>query len=139
MNSPYKKYVQQSITSLTAGEQLVLLLEKACINITRAIDCIEKKDITTAHNLIVKTEDIYGYLIDSLDMSFPISQNLFSLYNFLIEQLTQANIKKDAEILRRISKLAVELKDTWKQAEYLARTGGGAAGNPVPGAVSNAK
>ena len=126
MNSPYKKYVQQSITSLTAGEQLVLLLEKACINITRAIDCIEKKDVAGAHNLIVKTEDIYNFLIDNLDMSFPISQNLFSLYEFMVEQLTAANIKKDADILRRILKIAVELKDTWKQAEYLARTGGSA-------------
>lgn len=43
MTSPYKKYVQQSITSLTAGEQLILLLEKACININLAIDCIEKR------------------------------------------------------------------------------------------------
>ncbi|HHW24143.1 MAG TPA: flagellar export chaperone FliS [Clostridiales bacterium] len=121
MNSPYKKYVQQSITSLTAGEQLVLLLEKACLNISRAIDSIEKKDIETAHALLVKTQDIYYYLIESLDMSFPISKNLLSLYNFIIEQLTEANIKKDAEILKRIQKLATELKDTWKQAEYLAR------------------
>lgn len=123
MITQYQKYVQQSITSLTAGEQLVLLLEKACININRAIEYIEKKDIANAHNMIVKAEDIYFYLIDSLDMSYPIAKNLFSLYNFMIDQLTLANIKKDAEILRGIQNLAYELKDTWKQAEYLARTG----------------
>ena len=132
MTSPYKKYVQQSRTSLTAGEQLILLLEKACININLAIDCIEKKDISGAHDLIVKTEDIYYFLIDNLDMSYPISKNLFSLYNFMIDQLTQANIKKDAEILRQILKIAAELKDTWKQAEYLARTGS-AAGSLASG------
>ena len=132
MTSPYKKYVQQSITSLTAGEQLILLLEKACININLAIDCIKKKDIFGAHDLIVKTEDIYYFLIDNLDMSYPISKNLFSLYNFMIDQLTQANIKKDAEILRQILKIAAELKDTWKQAEYLARTGS-AAGSLASG------
>lgn len=123
MMTQYQKYVQQSLTSLTAGEQIVLLMEKACININLAIDYIEKKDITNAHNMIVKAEDIYFYLIDSLDMNYPIAKNLFSLYNFMIDKLTQANIKKDAEILRSIQNLAYELKDTWKQAEYLTRTG----------------
>lgn len=123
MNSQYQKYKQQSIASLTSGEQLVLLLEHACINIARAIDCIEKNDINNAHNSIVKAEDIYYYLMDSLDMNYSISQNLLSLYTFMIDRLSVANIKKDADILREIQKLAGELKDTWKQAEYMVRTG----------------
>jgi flagellar protein FliS len=122
MTSQYQKYKQQSITSMTSGEQLILLLEKACINITQAIDFIEKKDINNAHNTITKTEDIYYYLIECLDFNYPIAKNLLSLYNFMIDQLTLANLKKDADILRSIQKLAHELKDTWKQAEFRART-----------------
>ena len=123
MTSQYQMY-RQSITSLTSGEQLVLLLEHACVNINRAIDCIEKSDVNGAHNSIVKAENIYYYLIDSLDMRYPISSNLLSLYNFIIEQLSLANIKKDADILRGIQKLAHELKDTWKEAEHISRGSG---------------
>lgn len=123
MTSQYQKYKQQSITSMTSGEQLVLLLEQTCINIACAIEYIEKNEINNAHNSIIKAEDIYYYLIDTLDMNYPISQNLLSLYTFMIDKLTAANIKKDADILRGLQKLAYELKDTWKQAEYLARTG----------------
>jgi flagellar protein FliS len=124
MTSQYQKYRQQSITSLTSGEQLVLLLEHACVNIARAIDCIEKNDINGAHNSIVKAENIYYYLMENLDMKYPISENLMSLYTFMTEQLITANMKKDANILRSIQNLAHELKDTWKEAERLSRTGG---------------
>ena len=124
MTSQYQKYMQQSVNSLTAGEQINLLFDQACVNISKAIEAIENKDINGAHNSIVKTEDIFYYLIDSLDMSYPISKNLLALYDFVTDRLVQANIKKDVKPLREAQKIANELRDTWKKAEVLARTGG---------------
>jgi flagellar protein FliS len=124
MTSQYQKYMKQSVNSLTAGEQINLLFDQACVNISKAIEAIEKKDISAAHNSIVKTEDIFYYLIDSLDMSYPISKNLLALYDFVTDRLVQANIKKDIKPLREAQKIANELRDTWKKAEVLARTGG---------------
>lgn len=123
MIAQYQKYKQQSVNALTSAEQLVLLLEQACVNIAKAINFIDKKDIAGAHNSIVKTENIFYYLIDSLDMSYPISTNLFSLYNYITDRLIQANIKKDVDILGEIQKLTYELRDTWKEAEIISRTG----------------
>jgi len=119
----YQKYRQQSVTSLTSGEQIVLLFQQACVNIAKAIDFIESKDINGTHNSIVKTENIFNYLIDSLDMNYSISDDLFSLYNFITDRLLQANIKKDATILREVQPLVCELRDTWKEAELLSRSG----------------
>ena len=123
MITQYQKYQQQSVTSLTAGEQLVLLLEKACVNIAKAINCIEAYDVEGAHNSIVKAENIYYYLMDNLDMNYSVSSNLFSLYDFITGRLVQANIKKDADILKEIQHLAYELRDTWREAEHISRTG----------------
>lgn len=123
MKSRYQKYKQQSVNSLTSNEQIILLFEQACINISKAISSIEAKDISGAHNSIIKTENIFYYLIDSLNMSFSISSNLLSLYNFITDRLVQANLKKDADILREVQKIACELRDTWKEAELLSRTG----------------
>ena len=119
----YQRYQQQSVTSLTAGEQVVLLFQQACVNIAKAIDFIENKDISSAHNSIIKTENIFYYLIDSLDMNFTISDNLLSLYSFINDRLIQANIKKYADILKEIQPLISEMRDTWKEAELLSRTG----------------
>lgn len=123
MTSQYQKYMQQSVSSLTAGEQINLLFDQACVNISKAIEAIEKKDIAAAHNSIIKTEDIFYYLIDSLDMRYPISKNLLALYDFINDRLIQANIKKDIKPLREAQRIATELRDTWKKAEVLARTG----------------
>ncbi|HOJ49116.1 MAG TPA: flagellar export chaperone FliS [Bacillota bacterium] len=124
MVSQYQKYMKQSVSALTAGEQINLLFDQACVNISKAIEAIEKKDIVGAHNSIMKTENIFNYLIDSLDMSYPISKNLLALYDFINDRLIQANIKKDIKPLREAQKIATELRDTWKKAEVLARTGG---------------
>jgi len=124
MITQYQKYQQQSVSSLTSGEQIVLLFEQACLNIAKGIDFIEKNDISNAHNSIVKAENIYNYFIDSLDFSYAISSDLHSLYNYIIDRLVQANIKKDASILCEVQKTSCELRDTWREAEYLSRTGG---------------
>ncbi|HBR32918.1 MAG TPA: hypothetical protein DD733_12645, partial [Clostridiales bacterium] len=76
MTAQYQKYQQQSVSSLTAGEQIVLLFEQACINIAKGINFIEKKDIQGAHNSIVKAENIYNYLIENLDFHYQISSDL---------------------------------------------------------------
>jgi len=124
MTSQYLKYKQQSVNSLTANEQLILLFEQASVNISKAISFTQKKDIVGAHESIIKTENIFYYLIDSLDMSFPISSNLLSLYNFIIDRLVQANIRKDSDILTEVQSLTHQLRDTWKEADLISRQGG---------------
>jgi flagellar protein FliS len=83
--------------------------------------CIESKDICGAHNAIVKAQNIYEYLMDSLDMNFEISKNLYSLYDFILDRLVQANIKKDTEILQQVLTMTRGFYDTWKQAELKSR------------------
>lgn len=123
MVAPYQKYKQQSLISLTPGEQLVLLFDQACLNIAKSIDFIEKKDICNAHNSIVKTENIFYSLIDNLDFNYAISKNLHSLYNFILDRLIQGNINKDVNLLREAQKIACELRETWREAERLSCRG----------------
>jgi len=123
MTSVYQKYQKQSVTSHTAGEQLVLLLERAGVELAKAIEYIKDGDMPGAHNSIIHAENIFLYLIDSLDMSFAISKNLLALYDFIIDRLTQANIKKDISIIEEVRPLVSQLHETWKAAEQLSRNG----------------
>lgn len=118
----YQKYKEQSISVQTAGEQLVLVLEEACVSINKAIMCIENKDVAGSHASLIKAQNIYQYLIDSLDFSFSLSDSLFSLYTFIQERLIEANIKKDAELLKWVLETTTQLKETWKSAERISRT-----------------
>ncbi len=124
MAAQYQKYQAQSVGILTPGEQIVLLFEHAAMKLTKAIACIEHKDISGAHNAIVRVQDIYQFLSEHLDMRMEISSNLFSLYQYIYDELVQANMKKDTEALRRILEMTRGFKDTWKQADLLSRKAG---------------
>ena len=127
MAAQYQKYQAQSVGSLTPGEQIVLLFEHAAMKLNLAITCIEQKDISGAHNAIIRVQNIYQFLSDHLDMRMEISQDLFSLYQFIYDELVRANLKKDTEILRKMLAMTRDFKDTWKKAEQLSR---------MPGAIA---
>ena len=124
MAAQYQKYQAQSVGSQTPGEQIILLFEHAVVKLNLAIACIEQKDISGAHNAIVRVQNIYQFLSDHLDMRMEISQSLFSLYQFIYDELVRANLKKDTEILRKMLAMTRDFKDTWKQAEQLSRMPG---------------
>jgi flagellar protein FliS len=60
----------------------------------------------------------------SLDMSKggDIAKNLYSVYDYMLNQLVEANLKKDATKLDEVQKLLEELRDSWKVA--IKNTGG---------------
>jgi flagellar protein FliS len=117
----YTRYMNQTVAASTPGEQIVMLFEHASFKLTKAIQCIEAKDIPGAHNAIVRVQNIYQFLSDCLDMRYEISGNLFALYQFAYDELTTANMKKDTEILRRILKMTKEFEETWRKADLKTR------------------
>jgi flagellar protein FliS len=92
-----------------------MLFEHAALKLTKAIQCIDAKDIQGAHNAIIRVQNIYQYLSDSLDMRYEISTNLYALYQYACDELTTANLKKDVVILRRILKMTREFEETWEK------------------------
>lgn len=117
----YKKYQNNAVSGLTGGETVVLLYEHAILNINKAIIFIEDKNIAEAHNSIVKAENIILYLGDTLNMAFPISEKLLSLYDYIYDLLVKANMKKNPEVLEEAIKMLAELKETWEIAEHNSR------------------
>lgn len=112
----YQQYQYNSIMS-ASPERLVLMLFEGAIKFVKlARKAILEKDIAGANNNLTKAQDIIAELNQSLDMSYDISENLASIYDFLYRQLVDANVKKDAELLDVVESMLKELKDTWEQA-----------------------
>ena len=119
--SSYARYQEETVFTATPGELIVMLFSAAVKNIRLAIDAVNEKRIEDAHNAIVKTQEIYFALCGALDESIPIAQGTKKLYQYIIGGLTEANVKKDADILRELLKLSGELRDTWQEAEKHSR------------------
>lgn len=116
LNNQYQKYRAASVATLTPEELLIFLYGELSLNINRGILKIQKKSLSEAHNHIMKAQSIVQYLMDILDLSYPISNELLKLYDFLYSRLVQANIRKDEAILKEVLSMVTELKDTWQQA-----------------------
>lgn len=119
--NPYKKYKEQSISTMTGGELLNLLYETCSKRLNTAIINIEDKRYDLANENIKKAKRIISHLDNTLDRNFEISENLSALYDFFIRQLTIANVKKDIQMIKEIIEMVDELGGTFKEAEKIAR------------------
>jgi len=119
--NPYKKYQEQSISTMSQGELLNILYETCSKRLNSAVANIQEKKYDIANENIKKAKSILRYLDTTLDMTYDISDNLSSLYNFFIKTLTTANMKKDSAIILEIIPMIDDLGKTFKEAEKIAR------------------
>lgn len=116
MQNPYQKYMNHVVTTMTPAQLLIALYDKAITELNKAILYIEDKNIPKAHNSIVRVSEIVDALDASLKEKYEISDNLAALYEFFREQLVQANIKKDPEILKSLIPFFQDLHDSFEEA-----------------------
>ena len=94
LNNPYQKYQQNSVISATPEELTHMLYSGGVRFIRQGIECIENGETEGAHKAIVRAQEIYSHLADTLNTEIEISAQLASLYDFINNHLMQANIKK---------------------------------------------
>ena len=115
--NPYQKYMQQNVTTMTPGQMVVALYDKAIVELNKAVYYIEEEpSIPKAHNSIMRVADIVDALDSHLKEKYEISQTLASMYQYFRETLTKANVKKDAELLKGLIPFFQEIRDAFAEA-----------------------
>jgi flagellar protein FliS len=115
------QYKQQSAMTASPGE-LTLMLYDGCIkNLRLAKMHIGAKDFIKTNDDLQKTQGIICELMRSLDMNYDISKQLIQLYDFIMDALVWANVKKDIDKIDEALGLVTELRDTWQQAILIHR------------------
>ncbi|MDR1206145.1 MAG: flagellar export chaperone FliS [Peptococcaceae bacterium] len=121
LGNPYDQYRQQQIASTPSDKILLMLYDGAVRFCEKAKVAIQDKDVQEANNFIIKVERIVEELRSCLDMSYEISHNLYSLYDYMYNRLMEANLKKDVAMLDEVSGMLAELRETWGQAVVEAK------------------
>ena len=115
--NPYQKYMQQNVTTMTPGQLVVALYDKAIVELNKAVYYIEEEpSIPKAHNSIIRVTDIVDALDSHLKEKYEISQTLASMYQYFRETLIKANVKKDAELLKGLIPFFQEIRDAFAEA-----------------------
>lgn len=132
----YNQYRQSMVETASPGRLLLLLYEAAIRNLDGAKKAMNDNDLIATHTYLVKTQDIVQELKCTLNMDYEISKSLFNIYDFLYNQLVQANIKKNVELIDEVRNFLKDLKETWQEAISKA---GGIPGPAAPSDLGSQK
>ena len=115
LSKPEDAYKKQGVLTSSPIELIILLYDALKKNLLMAKRYIGKGNTESAHKHLIKAQDIVSELLNCLDMSFSLSKELMSLYEFMLAKLAEANAAKDAELLEPVMTMVDELRETWKE------------------------
>ena len=109
-------YKDATVTTQSKGRLIVLLYDGAIKFMRLAIKELEAGNYEEKGRYISKAQDIINELNAVLDTNAggEIATNLRKLYLFMSNRLSQANIKRDPQMIREIITLMEELNQSWK-------------------------
>ena len=128
----HNQYRINEVSTSSQGRLIIMMYEGAIKFASMAIQSIDKGDIVRQGEYINKTHDIINELSLALDLKKggEVTLRLESLYQYMLSQLTLANIKSDRKSLEDVVKILSPLAEAWEQL-YHASTNTG-QGNQQP-------
>ena len=112
-----QNYKTQSLSTMTQGELLILLLDELVKRLMRSDIALEQKDYELFETSIQRCIDIVRYLDDTLDRRYEVSQGLHRLYDFFCYDLNRIMIGRNKRELDKLSPMIKDLRDTFRIAE----------------------
>lgn len=116
----YKNSKEQTASK----EEIITMLYEGAIKFCNiAATELELKNMENVNTNLKKAQRIIEELILTLDMRYPVSQDFKQVYEYIVELLVQANVKKDKELLERACNEIRGMRDTWVEVVKRAKSG----------------
>ena len=124
VDEPHKQYKKIQINNANQGKLILMLYDGAIKFVNKAIELMPTKSIEEIHRNIVKAQDIITELITSLNMDAgDISNKLLSIYMYINNRLTDANVQKSEKPLIETKMHLLELRKAWAEVDKKVPTG----------------
>jgi len=109
-------YQDTAIRTQSRGRLIVMLYDGAIKFLKLAIQELQAENYAAKGQYINRAQDVINELNAVLDMEAggEISQNLRKLYIFMGRHLSQANAKRDPQMIQEVVNLLEELNQSWK-------------------------
>jgi flagellar secretion chaperone FliS len=119
--NPRDRYLQDSISTASPGKLLVMLYDRLVMDLVHGEEALRTGDRERANERITHAQDIVLELRTTLDVDAWVGgPGLAGLYGFLLTELIQANIKREADKVAACRALVEPLRDAWREAAGLA-------------------
>jgi flagellar protein FliS len=114
-------YRQNAMNTASPGE-LTLMLYNGCLKfIKQAHLAMEANNIEKRNTAVTKAQNIIRELMVTLKTDSEMGKNMMRMYDFIMTQLVDANIKNDRQALKNAEELVIQFRDTWKEVIQLDR------------------
>lgn len=114
--NPYQRYRQVTVETASIAELVVLLYRRAVQLLAEAEEAITAADVPRAHACLVRGQEIVSELMASVNLEAgELAQQLWAIYDFLQRRLIEANVRKDAAIVREVREFLATLLEAWEQ------------------------
>ncbi len=123
INAYRKGNLKQDVASADPHRLTLMLMQGALDRIAYAKGAMERKEYAAKSDYISRVTAIIMHLRDTLDMEIggETAQNMFALYDYMVERLNDAHIKNDLNILDEVTSLLTPIRDAWLQIPETAK------------------
>lgn len=129
INAYKKGSLKQDVASADPHRLTLMLMQGALDRLAYAKGCISRDDLKGRSDYLSKATAIFMNLRDTLNMEAggDFSDNMYDLYVYIIDKLTQINSENGVAIIDEVIALYSPIKDAWlaipeqaKQEAYTA-------------------
>ncbi|MDN4500885.1 flagellar export chaperone FliS [Alteromonadaceae bacterium BrNp21-10] len=123
INAYKKGSLKQDIANADPHKITLMLMQGALDRMAYAKGNMERKDFESKAENLSRVTAIFVSLRDSLDMKSggEISDNLFSLYDYMIQRVIDANVQNSLLIMDEVTNLLLPIKNAWAQIPEAAK------------------
>jgi flagellar protein FliS len=116
--NPYHQYQQVQSNTATGGQIIVLLYGGAIRFLTRGEMLRNEGDRNGFRADLRRAQDILVELAGGLDLNTggEVAENLFRLYQYMIERIGYAEVKGDPDAIAEVVRLLRDIKGAWEEA-----------------------
>jgi flagellar protein FliS len=109
-------YQETAVTTQNRGRLIVMLYDGAIKFLRQAIQDLQQDNLAAKGNHIARAQDILYELNTVLDMEKggQIAENLRALYAFMQRHLSEANSRKDPQMIQEVIAMLDELNQSWR-------------------------
>ena len=115
INAYKKGSLKQDVASADPHRLTLMLMQGSIDKLAYAKGCMSRNDLKGRSDHISKATAIFMNLRDTLNIEVggEFANNLFNLYNYMIERLTEINVDNGIGIIDEVISLFAPIKDAW--------------------------
>jgi flagellar protein FliS len=115
INAYKKGSLKQDIATADPHRLTLMLMQGALDRMAYAKGCMERKDLAGKSEHLSRVNAILINLRDTLDLDVggEVAENLFALYEFMVQRLLDANVQNNLQIMDEVINLLLPIKTAW--------------------------